>query len=827
MTKTPSFNLISYDMAASDKSVVVSSTTDFSSDSTVSDDWQELTKSDYAKVIFSDLLCNAASGTVECKFQITDNVHEDPNDYVGLFRIGYEDLSQCLVSKMLSQTKCEDDGKLQRCVFTSNELPRLIDGFYQFLYVTRDQEVCGASMPFQIKMSPLPLKESSVDSSASENMDGGFLLVSSETERKVIEEPSEQEKASVQQSALSEQKKEEIAAWVSQNPDYYSLIEQIREHTFTIDALQQSKDLAMREVAQLYEILNTQNSELAQLKNMLAAYEEKIKMSQCLQDEKNEELIEMRDTLACYKEKLCRDFILQEEKDVSITEMRKSLAAYEGKVKLYELLQKEKEEELSRVKSEFLLQEEKLKASLSFQDQQRTEINDLKRELEAMKETQKARECHQVAAEVRGHSMDSVIQKAQDLVHIVSDTIKNLDYTDEDEVEKFYQLKIQLLVILKKMMRATDLANTCDRTVLARCWKGDCVRKTVHSVVEKDVRGSSCASSTSSAIESRDPVETVAVNASTPEVEKTDIPTSSAETPSLPDSSEKEPANEDASKEVVQRSSLHKAFESEVLEHQIIELPRLDVINEDTAKTLQTDKPVDAEDITVINRLTEKIIKRGFNLYEAIELVDDSASDSGSDVSEISECSSSIKKDMLCVSKVMEALSLYLSNQTSLDHLIVVEKEEDKNLIHRNKWDVLLQKCALRYQIELLLEHIEKQKEGIKKVSEKICDLLTKCMLLQDEVGESKAVCEKLQSVIEKKDMHISRLKGELELKNTLFCHFRSQKEELEYKTELAEKTIEDFRARIVEASYLYKKQYTEIERLSKKLRKYKSVKVK
>ena len=32
----------------------------------------------------------------------------------------------------------------------ASELPRLENGFYQFLYVTRESEICGASMPFQI-----------------------------------------------------------------------------------------------------------------------------------------------------------------------------------------------------------------------------------------------------------------------------------------------------------------------------------------------------------------------------------------------------------------------------------------------------------------------------------------------------------------------------------------------------------------------------------------------------------------------------------------------------------------------------------------------------
>lgn len=88
----------------------------YQSDHLVADSFQNLSKSDYAKVIFCDLYYNSDS-TVGCRFQITDNVHEDPSDYIGLFRVGYDNLSQCLASKLLSQTDCEDDGKLLRCTF--------------------------------------------------------------------------------------------------------------------------------------------------------------------------------------------------------------------------------------------------------------------------------------------------------------------------------------------------------------------------------------------------------------------------------------------------------------------------------------------------------------------------------------------------------------------------------------------------------------------------------------------------------------------------------------------------------------------------------------
>lgn len=89
-----------------------------SSTSGMGSSWHDLSKSDYAKVIFSDLYYNPHS-SVGCRFQITDNVHEDPCDYVGLFKVGYDNLSECLVSKLLSQTECEEDGKLLRCTFKS------------------------------------------------------------------------------------------------------------------------------------------------------------------------------------------------------------------------------------------------------------------------------------------------------------------------------------------------------------------------------------------------------------------------------------------------------------------------------------------------------------------------------------------------------------------------------------------------------------------------------------------------------------------------------------------------------------------------------------
>ncbi|GIY39256.1 SKICH domain-containing protein [Caerostris extrusa] len=170
---------------------------DSSAESVVSDDWQEVKNSDFAKVIFSELSHNPIAGTVECKFQITDNVHEDPCDFVGLYQIGYDNPSEHLAFKYLSDTKCEDDGKLQHCVLKYKELPCLKNGYYQFLYVTRDYEICGASTPLKIQpdisvaclnssQSSVHLKEisSASDDDITEKAENDFLLVNSTVQRK-------------------------------------------------------------------------------------------------------------------------------------------------------------------------------------------------------------------------------------------------------------------------------------------------------------------------------------------------------------------------------------------------------------------------------------------------------------------------------------------------------------------------------------------------------------------------------------------------------------------------------------------------------------------
>nr|XP_042908407.1 tax1-binding protein 1 homolog [Parasteatoda tepidariorum] len=139
-----------------------------SSKSDGEEEWMDLSKSDYAKVIFSNLYWNSLSGDVGCLFSLTQTVSKNPSDYIGIYKVGYDNLSQCLAMKKLSEFAY--DTKPIHCGFKAEELPEL-NGFYQFLYVTHEKEVCGASMPFEVKQK----KED--DEVVTERIENDFLIV--------------------------------------------------------------------------------------------------------------------------------------------------------------------------------------------------------------------------------------------------------------------------------------------------------------------------------------------------------------------------------------------------------------------------------------------------------------------------------------------------------------------------------------------------------------------------------------------------------------------------------------------------------------------------
>ncbi|GFR18540.1 SKICH domain-containing protein, partial [Trichonephila clavata] len=430
-----------------------------SSISVVSEEWQEPCKFNYAKVIFSDLWYDANSNHVECKFQITDDLHEEPNSFVGLYPIGYNNLSECLISKLLCKSKCEDYGKLQQCVFNLSTVPLLKDGFYQFLYVSHDKEVCGASMPLEIKQMQNHPKESLDDNLTAGKVVDDFLLVSQipsfeyeelrdSTDKEDlivssdqhilswksldgIESPSSVESIMVEELKKENEKYKTIYKQLHQInekllKDYFEQSEELeqykqfhKEHKEIMQEMQTTQQLdhlhctgsvednnqfALKEISNLYESLSKSTQLLKSTKEKLAECEEKLKDAAVAQEKQNEEI-----------EKLSR-----EVNDLMKIVEEKDAALITGALKVEAL---------------------------------ETEVENLKNEqIISISETKKTA-THNVEENCL---FDEAANKIKDLSTLLFELNKNTDFGISSESKRLYGIKIQLLVLLSHVGKPID-----------------------------------------------------------------------------------------------------------------------------------------------------------------------------------------------------------------------------------------------------------------------------------------------------------------------------------------------------------------------------------
>lgn len=83
-------------------------------------------------------------------------------DWIGLFKVGWKNLRECITRKFVSIEAIEGSKKINidytHVVFEQIELPKEKEGFYQFVYVTKGDLVRGASRPFQLEMETTELK---------------------------------------------------------------------------------------------------------------------------------------------------------------------------------------------------------------------------------------------------------------------------------------------------------------------------------------------------------------------------------------------------------------------------------------------------------------------------------------------------------------------------------------------------------------------------------------------------------------------------------------------------------------------------------------------
>jgi len=109
-----------------------------------------LTTSQYAQVIFQDVLDSYTnSSDVECRYTITEGFRVANGDRIGLYRLPFLQPQEYI---MFSWVQSVSEGSEGRVVFPAKDLPQEAD-FYQFQYIKFDGTVAGASVPWHLAVT--------------------------------------------------------------------------------------------------------------------------------------------------------------------------------------------------------------------------------------------------------------------------------------------------------------------------------------------------------------------------------------------------------------------------------------------------------------------------------------------------------------------------------------------------------------------------------------------------------------------------------------------------------------------------------------------------
>jgi len=107
-----------------------------------------LSQSQYAKVIFHDIADTyPTDADICCRYSLTDGVTVSHGDRIALYRVGWSSVQEHIAFEWVPVT---DATELQ-VLFKASSLPKDEDEFYQLCYVTINDLVCGASVPFQFR----------------------------------------------------------------------------------------------------------------------------------------------------------------------------------------------------------------------------------------------------------------------------------------------------------------------------------------------------------------------------------------------------------------------------------------------------------------------------------------------------------------------------------------------------------------------------------------------------------------------------------------------------------------------------------------------------
>ncbi|GFS56402.1 SKICH domain-containing protein [Trichonephila inaurata madagascariensis] len=848
---------------------------DSSSESVLTDEWQELCKSDYAKVIFCYLFYDATSGNVECKFQITDNVHEDPCDFVGLYRIGYENLSQCIASKLLSETKCEDDGKLQHCIFNLSTLPLLEDGFYQFLYVTRDKEVCGASMPFEIKRiqnqtrAPFELPDDFFE----EKTDDDFLLVDGiEKKNQLLEDLVEKyrKKNENLMRKLKEFKftdellyedeerirlslNEEISNLKSQN----SLLESqmsdkiniIEKHTEEMDALkknykkiQQRNKILERNLDKNCEELLSLHKELTLLKNF--------------SDEHAVLLSDKQNYLEQLEDQLCMIKALEDSKQLAMKEMADLSESLSMRTHV-----------LNCTRTELAQCKTKLKDATLVEEKQNEEIKKLCKEVNDLMQVLGEKEDALTTQTLKIEILENEIQKLKNELKPSTAEKKSTKLQKESETETKSKRTSDNSTAVERLRLFEEASNKIKEEVsaviryeLARGASGTEIHNHLVEVYGPGVIIDSLAliplsSKNDSAHEnykrscrkletmdkSNSKIIAIAVQSSCSN-ERNDVS-------SVQDSKSEECRRKKESKDVsldVKEKEQSDGTAQENSNEDLQKMPEVSDIIPDVKFQIMTElntpgiRTLDMDDVAAVNRMTQRVVNkyaglsdisddiiRGENFgvysypYSDSEYDSNYEPDSNDEPDFFEKCrrrkseNYSLRRKFLCIERIVTAMKDHLDTTNDWSHMFTGYNMEYAALPPKQQISLLLDKCKTRYQMSVLIENFEKHKKGFKKMCRDTRELWEESSTWTKEEAE-------LKSSLAAKEAELINLKEGNISKNAAIDFLTADKMDLLLKEKTLQETVKDYAARLAEAAEVYKKQFLLIEKLKKKLKKYK-----
>lgn len=134
---------------------------------------------DYAQVIFdctTEHFCN--NEPILCEFTLSGLFEAKISDFIGIYKVGFANFQDFLAKKSLNE-ECLSSGKV---LFELEDLKNITFGdYYQFVYVSDDKIIRGASIPFTFKKNEKDSTDESYEITSQNSLETPYNEISSES----------------------------------------------------------------------------------------------------------------------------------------------------------------------------------------------------------------------------------------------------------------------------------------------------------------------------------------------------------------------------------------------------------------------------------------------------------------------------------------------------------------------------------------------------------------------------------------------------------------------------------------------------------------------